>query len=274
MNVRCSYADGTAPADDEIVSASGPYHRLSGEPMTLAVHEAAHAVIAYACGWRTGKIRLVQEFHAGASGRIVASCWGQRHPRLDEGEAEPEIRDPAKVLFPAQHAPDRCWGSFLKSAVIVCAGPSAERKYRLQRGLHLGTHAAGDVKSCEYIARYVWLNAGRDGQGLIRLAWRCAQEFLERPPVWRAIEMVANEVLSEFYKQEPGGYPLPGDRFEFILPGDRVEKLIAAAGVAWPNILTEHECGPSCINPRAPGKRWTAYLQKWAAEAKEPAAAA
>jgi hypothetical protein len=57
------------------------------------------------------------------------------------------------------------------------------------------------------------------------------------------------------------------------MPGSRAEELMAAAGIALPNILAPHQCGPECIRPsRRTSRRWQAYLGVWAAEEPKNAA--
>jgi hypothetical protein len=57
------------------------------------------------------------------------------------------------------------------------------------------------------------------------------------------------------------------------MPGSRAEELIEAAGIALPNILAPHRCGPECVRPsRKTSRRWDAYLAQWAAEEPKDAA--
>jgi hypothetical protein len=81
----------------------------------------------------------------------------------------------------------------------------------------------------------------------------------------RAIDAVEAELFSGIIRQDESS-PLPGDRHEFALPGGRAEALIAAAGVFRAEILGDHVCGPACIKPRKPSRRWLEYLAQWAAE--------
>jgi hypothetical protein len=89
----------------------------------------------------------------------------------------------------------------------------------------------------------------------LRLAWREAQRLVEKPEIRRAIDAVEAELFSGIIRQDES-YPLPGDRHEFALPGGRAEALIAAAGVFRVEILGDHVCGPACIKPRKPSRRW------------------
>jgi hypothetical protein len=65
----------------------------------------------------------------------------------------------------------------------------------------------------------------------------------------------------------------PGDVVKFVMPGSRAEELMAGAGIALPNILAPHQCGPECIRPsRKISRRWMEYLAEWAAEEPKNAA--
>jgi hypothetical protein len=65
----------------------------------------------------------------------------------------------------------------------------------------------------------------------------------------------------------------PGDKIEFIMPGLQAEALIAGAGIALPNIIDVHRCGPECIKAsRKTSRRWERYLAEWAKEEPKNAA--
>jgi hypothetical protein len=57
------------------------------------------------------------------------------------------------------------------------------------------------------------------------------------------------------------------------MPGSRAEELIAAAGIALPNILSPHRCSEECIKPsRKTSRQWQEHLDAWAAEEPKNAA--
>jgi hypothetical protein len=120
--------------------------------------------------------------------------------------------------------------------------------------------------------RFVWLLAGRDGNAFQRLVWRNACRLMDDPLVWAAVQAVESELFSGLLRLEPAD-PRPGDSVKFVLPGGRAEEIIAAAGIALPNILVPHQCGPECVRPsRKISGRWERYLAEWAKEEPRNAA--
>jgi hypothetical protein len=180
---------------------------------------------------------------------------------------------PSSVPLLRSHEPKYCWRAFVKNAVITCAGPAGELKHRAQEGVSRGHVGDSDARPVEWYRRFVWLTAGRDGIAFTRLAWREACSLMDKPPIWKAIAAIEGELFSGLLRQEPAG-PRPGDVVKFVMPGKRAEELIAAAGIALPNILAPHQCGPECVRPsRKTSRRWQQYLAEWAKEAPKNAAA-
>jgi hypothetical protein len=106
----------------------------------------------------------------------------------------------------------------------------------------------------------------------VRLAWREACRLMDVPLIWKSIAAVEGELFSGLLRLEPAD-PWPGDKIEFVMPGPRAEALIADAGIALPNILAQHECGPECVRPsHTTSRKWREYLQAWAAEEPKNAA--
>jgi hypothetical protein len=107
---------------------------------------------------------------------------------------------------------------------------------------------------------------GRGGDALVRLAWRSTCQLMDVPLVWRAVQAVKAGLFSGLLRLEAAD-PRPGDSVKFVMPGSRAESLIAGAGIALPNIIDVHRCGPECIRPsRKPSRQWQEYLAEWAAE--------
>jgi hypothetical protein len=97
---------------------------------------------------------------------------------------------------------------------------------------------------------------------------------MEVPLIWKAIAAVEAELFSGLLRLEPLD-PRPGDVVKFVMPGSRAEELIAGAGIALPNIIDVHRCGPECIRPsRKTSRRWERYLAEWPKNAAWGAAAA
>jgi hypothetical protein len=132
----------------------------------------------------------------------------------------------------------------------------------LSRG-HVGD---SDARPLEWSKRFVWLTAGRDGDAFVRLAWREACRLMDVPLIWKAIGAVEGELFSGLLRQEPAD-PRPGDSVKFVMLGEDAERLMAAAGIALPNILASHQCGPECIRPaRRTSRQWQGYVAAWAKE--------
>jgi hypothetical protein len=169
-------------------------------------------------------------------------------------------------------APIYCWLAFLKSALVTAAGPAGELKYRAQAGLSRGYVCGTDARTLEWFRRVLCTTAGRDGAAFTRLAWREACRLVDHPLIWKAIAAVEGELFSGLLAQEPMD-PRPGDKIEFVMPGARAEELIAGAGIALPNIIDVHRCGPECIRQtRKISRRWAQYLAEWAKEESKDAA--
>jgi hypothetical protein len=113
---------------------------------------------------------------------------------------------------------------------------------------------------------------GRDGDALVRLAWRDACRLMDEPVIWRAIEAVKAGLFSGLLRLEAADHQ-PGDSVKFVMPGVEAEKLMVRAGIQLPHFISRHQCGPECIRPsRKTSRRWERYLADWAAEEPKNAA--
>jgi hypothetical protein len=203
-------------------------------------------------------------------GGVAASVRGQAAPRAALKVAPSTPASSIPLLGGIE--PQSCWLASWKRAIFMCTGPAAEMRYRSEAGLSRGAIGGSDSESLDRASRFVWLMCGRDGIAFTRLAWREACRLMDEPLIWRAVQAVESELFSGLLHLEPAD-PRPGDSVKFVMPGARAEALIAGAGIALPNILAPHQCGPECIRPsRKTSRRWDAYLAQWAAEGPKDAA--
>jgi hypothetical protein len=167
-----------------------------------------------------------------------------------------------------------CWQAYLKEMIFTCAGPVGEIKYRAQGGLPRENECFyyGDGRQLEWYKRLVWQMTGRDGDALVRLAWRDTCKLMDDPVIWRAVQAVKDGLFKGLLRLEPADHQ-PGDSVKFVMPGEQAEKLMVRAGIILPNFISTHQCGPECIRPsRTTTRRWEQYLAEWAKE--EPKSAA
>jgi hypothetical protein len=255
---------------DSPISNNGPYAISQGAMAALCVHEAAHAVAIISTGDRLDSIEVALDFERAYGGGVAASvrgaCKRKMAPRDTSGTS------PSRVPLLCNGKFEFCWLAFLKRAIVTCAGPAGEVKFRAQVGLSRGVIGWTDSEPLDRTGRFVWNTCGRDGHAFTRLAWREAGRLMDEPLIWKAIAAVEGELFSGLLRLEPAD-PRPGDSVQFVMPGARAEELIAAAGIDLPNILAPHRCGPECIKPsRKTSRRWERYLAEWAAEEPKNAA--
>jgi hypothetical protein len=269
MTWRCSYEAALKPVETP-VSSNGPYAIGKGALAAIATHEASHAVMMVCVGQRIVGVELAMNFERALGGGVRASVSG--NARRAGGTINFEA-SPVGIPVPrSRDAPIYCCRAFLKSALVTCAGPAGEMKFRAQEGLPRGFIGDTDARPLEWHRRVLWTTAGRPGDAFIRLAWRATCRLMDVPLIWRAVQAVEAELFSGLLRLEPAD-PRPGDKIEFVMPGSRAEELIAGAGIAFPNILAPHQCGPECIRPsRKTSRRWERYLAEWAKEEPKDAA--
>jgi hypothetical protein len=264
---RFSFDDALKPVDSP-VSSNGPYAIRQGAMAAVCVHEASHAVAVISMGKRLDQIEVALNFERWDDG--VYAAPGGRCKLKGVTRDAIDVR-PADVPLSRSREPTNfCWLGFIKNAIVTCAGPAGEMKYRAQDGLPRGFIGASD--SLEWYSRIVWATAGRDGAAFARLAWREACRLMDVPVIWKAVQAVEAELFSGLLRLEPAD-PRPGDRVQFVMPGSRAEELIEAAGIALPNILAPHQCDSTCIRgSRKVSRRWQDYLAAWATEGASAAA--
>jgi hypothetical protein len=262
---RISFDDALKPADSPILN-NGPYAIRQGTMAAVCVHEAAHAVAVISMGKRLDQIEVALNFERWDDG--VYAAPGGRCKLVGITRDAIDVR-PSEVRLSRSRELRFCWRAFIKNAIVTASGPAGEMKYRAQDGLPRGFIGTSD--SLEWHSRIVWDTACRDGAAFARLAWREACRLVDHPLIWKAIAAVEGELFSGLLRLEPVD-PRPGDRVEFVMPGARAEELIAGAGIALPNIIAPHQCGPECIRSRRTSRRWQQYLDAWATEGSKDAA--
>jgi hypothetical protein len=239
MTWRCSYDDAVKPGE-RAISNNGPYEIGIGSMTTVAVHEAAHAVVNISMGGRLDNIEVGFDFERADGGGVAA--WGKGCCNVKLAESlRTSGAAPSRVPLEWDGRFEHCWRVFLKRAIIMAAGLAAEGKYRAQEGLPHSGVCVTDSRPLDQTARYVWNFCGRDGAAFTRLAWKSACDLMDEPLIWRAISAVEGELFSGLLKLEPMD-PRPGDSIKFVLPGEHAEKLMVSAGIILPNFISQHRC--------------------------------
>jgi hypothetical protein len=270
MTWRIPYDDALRPVEMVTeVSDNGPYRIGRGWLAAIAVHEAAHAVAVVSMGKPLEQIEVGLSFERDYDGKPLALPRGRCKLKGVTQDAIDVC--PSGVPLSRSQGPKYCWLGFIKNAIITCAGPAGEMKFRAQDGLPRGFIGASD--SLEWYSRVLWTTAGRDGTAFQRLAWREACRLMDVPVIWKAVQAVEGELFSGLLWLGPAD-PRPGDRVKFVMPGEHAEALIAGAGVELPNIIAPHQCGPECIRgSRKTSRRWQEYVAEWAKEEPKNTAA-
>jgi hypothetical protein len=268
---RCSYNDALRPVETVTeVSDNGPYRIGRGWLAAVGAHEASHAAAIVSMGKPLEQIEFGLTFERDIDGKTLALPRGRC--KLKGVTRDAIDICPSGVPLLRSHEPKYCWRGFVKNAVITCAGPAGEMKFCSQEGLSRAYVGYTDARPLEWTTRLLWVTAGRDGAAFTRLVWREACRLIDEPLFWRAVQAVEAELFSGLLRLEPAD-PRPGDRVEFVMPGARAEELMAGAGIALPNIIDVHQCGPECVNRARRSRRWQQYLAEWAKEAPKNAAA-
>jgi hypothetical protein len=182
---RCSYDDALRPVETEF-STNGPYIIPKGALAAIATHEASHAVMMVCVGQRIVGVELAMNFERAAlGGGVRASVSG--NARRAGGTINFEASPVGIPVRRPNDAPIYCWLAFLKRALVTCAGPAGEMKYRSLAGLSRGAIGDTDASPLEWFRRVLWTTAGRDGIAFTRLAWREACRLMDVPLIWKAI---------------------------------------------------------------------------------------
>jgi len=270
---RCSFDDALQPVEQPVLN-NGPFAIHRGEPACTCVHEAAHAVTHHVlAGGRIDRIEVELRFMRIWQGNVAAGACGQCVPVGATRDAyDLRASDLPLILTSGPPPSSECWRHSLERSIFQYAGPAAEMRYRSQAGLARMAIKGPDAEIVERGARMVWLAQNRDGHAFMRLVWKLACDLMDVPAVWKAVSAVEAELFSGLLRLEPAD-PRPGDSVKFVMPGSRAEALIAAAGIALPNIIDVHRCGPEYVKPsRKVSRRWERYLAEWAKEEPKNAA--
>jgi hypothetical protein len=243
----------------------GPVMRVRGELAGTTHHEAAHSVFKYALGCKQGKTSVTVNYHRAANGAVYVGHSGLSGAWRTLGEIAPPRQKPQDIHVSLDGEALMCWRPMMRRAMIATAGHASERRYLQSQGLPFTARSGDDREDCEIEARRCWACAGRNGEALLRLAWRETQTLLEDPAIWRAVEAVEGKLFSGILWREPSD-PRPGDRAEFALEGEQVEDLIANTGLRFGQFWQEHRCGPSRVRARPISKRFRAVVEQWATE--------
>jgi hypothetical protein len=247
--IRCDYKTGMFASEPAEWVYEGPVLRVRGEVAAIANHEAAHTVVRYALGSRSGAVSVKTIYGRGPNGVTQAMVTGVSEPWREPGDiiwpATPKQKIPVSLAATNIFA---CWRPFLRSAMVTCAGHAAQRKYCASQGLPIRAGSEGDRESCERDARRTWACAGRDGQAMLRLAWARTQLMLDDPTVWKAVGVVEAALFSGLLWREPAD-PRPGDEVSFAIEGADVEALIEGAGLASGRIGTNTDADQNAFAP-------------------------
>jgi hypothetical protein len=268
---RCSYESALKPVEAAPdICNNGPYRIIRGSLAAYTTHEAGHAVAAVVLGKPIEKIEVELRFERGPAGLTDAYPSGVCVLASARKEAGVAIEPLPLPLLETRAT--YCWRRFVGGALFQLAGPAAELKHLAEDGLSRCSVGGHDLTSVDRRVRFAWLLTHRDGAALARLAWKSACALMDDASAWKAVRAVEAELFSGLLAQEPMD-PRPGDRVEFVMPGERAEELIAGAGIAPPNIIDVHRCGPECVRPsRKTSRRWERYLAEWAKEEPKNAA--
>ena len=175
-------------------------------------HEAGHTLLKYALGVKQGPLSVNTDYRRGPGGVVIAShsglCDGWHAPGGIRRAVAPKesilIRIDESNFF-------ACWKLFLRPAMINVAGHASEWKFCRANGLPFAANSSADRDNAEREARRTWACGGRNGDALLRLAWRETQTMLEIPAIWKAVEVVEAALFSGLLWREPPD-PRPGDR--------------------------------------------------------------
>jgi hypothetical protein len=203
-----------------------------GARMATGIHEAGHFVAAFALGTPMKAVVMNVSYLRGEYADIFATyagfcaTWADgghdfEKPRAEIPNAPPT---PGDFLFPA--------GLMLPRAIVSCAGPAAEFRYRAEQGLpQTAKHTArGDRRDLEEFSRIERNASGGDPAAFLEQSWRRAQRLLEEPTVWRAVDALANELVSGIMRAQPDD-PRPGDAAEFVIQAAQAEAIMTKAGI-------------------------------------------
>lgn len=213
---QCGYVEGMFSIEDipEDLSPFASYF----ETEAACVHEAGHAVVGYAMGLGCTSVSIT--FNAFMDdGRLMVGIGGAARGAMRAG-----ARDSASIK---RGRPAGARAAGVRQAVFACAGPAAERRYRLEIGAPLrlllaseGDHVDVDGIACTLEGRGII----PDGHDFRDDAWRDAQAWVDRPDIWTAINSLALALGDvAMWDGEPGTHT-------FTMPGCEARAIMRRAG--------------------------------------------
>jgi hypothetical protein len=203
-----------------------------GARMATGIHEGGHFVAAFALGAPMKAVVMNVSYLRGEYADIFATyagfcaTWADGGHDFEKPRAEIPNAPPADgdFIFPA--------GLMLPRAIVSCAGPAAEFRFRSEHGLpQTAKHTArGDRRDLEEFSRIERNASGGDPAAFLEQAWRKAQRLLDQPVIWRAVDALANELVSGINAAAPES-PRPGDKAEFVITAATAEATLTNAGL-------------------------------------------
>ncbi|MGJ0508409.1 MAG: hypothetical protein ACR652_15060 [Methylocystis sp.] len=188
---------------------------------TIAIHEAAHAAVAFALGRADSDVIVQCRFTDGLhlSG-YVGEFRAERAVSVDDIEV-------ISVGSPETWAkPDKGdYLLFLPKAIIAAAGPIA------QMMIGAGDHGReGDDRIIANMASLTHYATGRNPEAWTRLVHRTTRQVLRVPLVWRSVEHLA-DALKRGLRLEMMRAEYDGRQFvEYCVPSAESEHLLCEGG--------------------------------------------
>jgi hypothetical protein len=203
-----------------------------GARMATGIHEAGHFVAAFALGTPMKAVVMNVSYLRGEYGDIFATYAGFCATWADGGYdfEKPRAEIPDAPPAPGEYAFPH--GLLLSRAVVSCAGPAAEFRYRAEQGLpQTAKHTArGDLRDLEEFSRIERNASGGDPAAFLERSWRKSQRLLDEPAVWRAVDSLANELVTGIMRNQPDD-PRPGAKAEFVITAAQAECIMTKAGL-------------------------------------------
>jgi hypothetical protein len=232
MTIWRSYRESIDIDEPQVEHRSGFMVEWRGERCGAAFHEAGHAAARFAMGASPGDVVINAAYTRGDCGDVWASysgyCGKWKKGGHDFAAARPEVPNlppaPGEYAFPP--------GIKLGPAIFVSAGPCAEWKYRAANSLPqaLKRTAASDRHHLADFAQIERNASGTNPAAFLEQAWRKAQRLLDQPVIWRAVDALANELVTGILHASPDD-PRPGDKAEFVITAGEAEAIMEKAGI-------------------------------------------
>jgi hypothetical protein len=216
MSTNLSYLQGMFAREDYPEDADGLYVYLI-EVGAACFHEAGHAAAFFTLGKGLRSVSVtIQE----KDGRIAFGGLTERHGRR------------SRLIYKMSET------EMLIEAIVACAGPMAEIRFRKSENAPLRTLGAtdGDHAVVDRLDKVMWRHHGRSGHSLSRLAWCAARKIIGQPQVWAGVCALAHELQNEIeYGDDQQQGTLPGRvACEIFCKAGITPKRIRARGKVFP----------------------------------------